>query len=252
MGKFLQNLKLKSPTLLIATGCAGIVMTGISVFKRTPKYLEYVEKNPNMGKLERSKAILRHYWPSIAIGASSAACFIGAHTIDVRRQAAMAGALGMSETALLEYKNAAEEVLTENDVKKIEEKIAEKRKEEHPIPDEMVPEYEYRQGEVLFYEPTSGQHFWSTVETIRRAERDCLKDCMCDMFTSVRDFFDRIDSPQLCRFRDDEEIGWNAEHPIEVSYTVLEEKPGLIVYVLDYREPPTTQYADLHGPTRLI
>ena len=252
MNKIIKTLKIKTPAILVGTGCAGIVFCAYSVFRETPKYLSYVEENPKMSKLERSRAILWHFWPSIAIGAGSAACFIGAHTIDIRRQAVLASALGISESALLEYKNAAEESLGENAVKKIEEKIAEKRTEEHPIPDEMVPQYEYRNGEVLFFEPTSGQHFWSTVETIRRAERECLKDCLGDMFVSVRDFFYEIDSPQLCRFSDDENIGWNAEHPIEVHYSVIEEKPGLLVYVLDYREPPTAEYASLHGPVGLL
>lgn len=248
MNKIIKTLKIKTPAILVGTGCAGIVFCAYSVFRETPKYLSYVEENPKMSNLERSKAIVRHFWPSIAIGVGSAACFIGAHTIDVRRQAVLASALGISESALLEYKSAAEESLGEGAVKKIEEKIAEKRTEENPIPDEMVPQYEYRNGEVLFFEPTSGQHFWSTVETIRRAERECLKMCLSDVFVSVRDFFDEIYSPQLCAFTDYDKIGWCAEHPIEVSYSVIEEKPGLLVYCLDYRVQPTAEYADYHNP----
>lgn len=251
MGKLFENLKMKSPALLIATGCVGIACTAYSVFKSTPKYLEYVEENPDMGKLERSKAIVRHFWPSMVIGAGSAACFIGAHTIDVRRQAVLASALGVSETALLEYKTAAEEALTENDVKKIEEKIAEKRSQDDPAPESMAHEYEFRQGEVLFKEPTSGQHFWSTVETVRQAERDCLYDCMTGMFISVNEFFDKIDSPQLCHMDNGDNLGWNGEHPIKIqSMPIVQERPGVPVYHIYYQEPPTTQYSDLHGPTR--
>lgn len=240
-------IRKNSPIILIVSGCVGIVMTGISVYKQTPKYLAYVEENPESGRSERFKRALRTFLPCILTGAGSAACFIGAHRIDVKRQAALASTLAATQGAYLNYKEKVAETLGEKAATEVQEKIAEEKVKQNPAPAEAIS-HEYRAGEVLFLETETGQHFYSTMEIVRRAEKSCYKDCIGDYFVSMNSWFSCIDSPQLCNPRDGNEKGWNAEHPIDVIITPIEERPGLIVYHLDYIEPPDSKYSNLHGP----
>lgn len=240
-------IRKNSPIILIVSGCVGIVMTGISVYKQTPKYLAYVEENPESGRSERFKRALRTFLPCILTGAGSAACFIGAHRIDVKRQAALASTLAATQGAYLNYKEKVAETLGEKAAEEVQEKIAEEKVKQNPAP-AQAETYDYRIGEVLFLESETGQHFYATVEQVHQAEKRCFKDCGSNMFVSINEWFDAIDSPQLIHPRDGNDKGWNAEHPIDVTIKHFEERPGVITYVIDYLIPPDSKYSNLHGP----
>ena len=129
-----------SPEILVGVGIAGMVTTTILAVKATPKALKLLEEaeRKNIDKqlddgideadiknglppLEVIKVSWKPYIPAAITCATSIACIIGASSVHVRRNAALATAYKLSETALNEYKEKVIETIGEHKEKIVKE-----------------------------------------------------------------------------------------------------------------------------------
>lgn len=133
--KFASN---NAPTALVALGTGGFVMTVITACKATPQAVVALEeaktaKGEDLDIFEKSAICAKYYWKPAIIGTVSLGCFIGSHSISLRRQAALSAAYSLSEKALKEYKDAVAEEIGGTKAEKIEDQIAVNRIQENPV-----------------------------------------------------------------------------------------------------------------------
>ena len=130
--------KKHSPEILTGIGIAGMIFTTISAVRATPKALQLVdEREIKDGKRLTNSEIVKTTWkcyiPTAVTGICSIGCLIGASSVNVRRNAALATAYTISETALKEYKEKAVEVVGEKKEQAIRDAVAKDKLEKAHI-----------------------------------------------------------------------------------------------------------------------
>ena len=140
---FFKNAKLfvgkHSPEILTGIGIAGMLTTTVLAVKATPKALQLIEtkkKEEGVDKLPAKdvvKAAWKPYVPAAITCGCSLACLIGASSVNVRRNAALATAYKISETALAEYRDKVVETIGESKERQIREKVAKEHVEKTPV-----------------------------------------------------------------------------------------------------------------------
>ena len=246
IGKWLGLFKVEfgkhSPEILTGLGVTGMFASVIISIQATPKAMKSIEekkKELNKEKLtvgETIEACWKYYIPTAVTLATSTACVIGANSVNTRRNAALAAAYSISETALTEYRDKIKEVLGENKEKDVRADIARDKVVASPPSQNTI--IVTGKGDTLFMEAITGQYFRSDIEKIRRIENDLNREMRSSMTMSFNDV--------LCAFgirhnhKTYDHIGWDIDkHPIEfVMLPILDDAMGVVI-VLDYRYEPT-------------
>lgn len=232
------------PEILTGIGIAGMVATVIMAVRATPKAImlvnekeceQHVEKLP---KKEVFKTCWKCYIPTAITGASSIACLIGASSVNARRNAALATAYTISETALREYKEKVIETVGEKKEQTIREKVSEERVKQIPANTEI---YVTGRGETLFLDPLSKRTFKSDVEFVRRAVNNVNERMLNDIcgYASLNEFYDEI---EIERTDVGNDIGWNTDNILKIDFhpsMTQDMKPCLALY---YDVPPKWGY----------
>lgn len=78
------------------------------------------------------------YIPAAISGTASVAFLLGSNSVHARRNAAIATAYKLSETALTDYKKEVIETIGEEKAKLIQDKVAQKHVDEHPVSNNQV------------------------------------------------------------------------------------------------------------------
>ena len=108
-----------SPEILVGVGIAGMLTTVVLAVKATPKALTLIEEKKEeqevdeLTPVETIKATWKCYIPAAVTCVASTACIIGASAVNAKRNAALATAYTLSETALKEYKAKVVETIGE-------------------------------------------------------------------------------------------------------------------------------------------
>lgn len=179
------------PTILTIFGIAGVVSTCIYVAKAAPKVQERLEekedeKNAELTPYEKFRMAFPLYAPAVAMGGTSIACFICANSINVKRNAALAGAYSLSEHTLREYQSKVIEKIGEKEEAKIHEEIAAERYEQDKPQSSAI--VITGNGEYLCYEPYSKTYFLSDIEKIRQAKNNFNEALLDEMYMSLNDW----------------------------------------------------------------
>ena len=172
-----------SPEILTGIGIAGMVTTTILAVKATPKALQLIEKkkqevakefetdsNSSVVKLtvgDTVKATWKCYIPAAITGVTSIACLIGASSVHLKRNAMLATAYKLSETALVEYKEKVVETLGEKKEKKIRDAIAQDKLEKNPPTQSNV--IITGNGETMCLDYYSNRYFKSDIDKVKKA-----------------------------------------------------------------------------------
>jgi hypothetical protein len=247
--KTVKNLAIEhSPEILTGIGIAGMITTTCLAVKATPKALQLIEaKKEELGvekltPVETVKAAWKPYIPAAVTGVLATSCIIGANSVSLRRNAALATAYKLSETALSEYKEKAIEVVGEKKEQAIREKIAEDHIKENPVSKNEV--FITGKGETLFLEPLSKRYFKSDIDHIRRVENRLNKQMLHDItgYVSLSDFYDEIG---IDRTRISDDLGWNVNDLIDIEFhaTLTEDDKPCIS--LDYATNPKYKYYEI-------
>lgn len=229
-----------------------MVTTTVLAVKATPKALMLIDAKKeelNVDKLtpaETVKATWKCYIPAAVSGTVSVACIIGANSVNAKRNAALAAAYKLSETAFSEYKDSVIETIGEKKERAVRDKVSEKQLEKNPISQHEV--IVTGKGQTLFYDPHSGRYFYSDLEKIKRAENKLNKDIITDAFdagVTLNDFYDEIGLPGTAT---GDALGWNLNIGLIDIYPSAQmaeegsEHEGEPCIVLNYTNPPKYEF----------
>lgn len=246
-----------SPEILTGIGIAGMVTSTVLAVKATPKALylleearkekidnqvasgvPYEEVSNELKPVEKIKAAYKPYIPVAITGVLSISCLIGASSVHLRRNAALATAYKLSETALSEYKEKVVETIGEKKEKVIRDNIAKDKIEKDPVSKKEI--FVTKKGETLCYDAITGRYFKSDIEEIKKAINVLNRNLIDTHYISLNDFFDEIG---LANTRLGEELGWNLDDGlIGVDFGTQLAEDGTPCLVVDYLVAPRYDY----------
>lgn len=232
-----------SPEILTGIGIAGMVTTTILAVRATPKALMLLQdaqyhKSDILTTSEKIKTCWKCYIPSAVTGTLSIACLIGANSTHLRRNAALATAYKISETALSNYKAKVIETVGEKKEQAIREKVAEEHANRNPVYQHEVILTE--KGNTLCFDVLSSRYFKSDIEYIKKTINELNRRMLNENYVSLNDFYYEL-GLQSTKIGDD--IGWNIDRGfIDVTFgtqLTSEDKPCIVI---DYTCEPRYGY----------
>jgi hypothetical protein len=240
-----------SPTILTGVSVAGLFTTVGLAIGATPKALAILEEPDNyhrkgydkydaklVDKLKIIKLTWRCYVPTALMGGFTIACIIGANSINVRRNAALASIYSLTEAALKEYQTKVIEIIGEAKAKKIKDNIDEDTIRKNPVNDREV--IITGRGDMLCYETISGRYFKGDIENIRRVQNEINKDLLNDMFISMNDVYEQLG---LSYTKIGDDLGWDVNNGlIEFRFSSQLSEDGVPCLVIDYQDKPRYNY----------
>ena len=235
-----KSLKKHSPEILTGIGISGMVVATVSAVRVTPKALRLIDEcEKNEDKRLNKKEIVITTWkcyvPSAVIGLVSIVCLVGATSVHLQRNTALAAAYSLSETMLKEYQQKAVEVVGEKKERTIRDAVAKEQIEKRPMGKREV--VITGNGEVLCYEPLSGRYFKSNKEAIDKAINELDRQMRYEMTVTLNDFYDAIG---LAHTTLGDDLGWDIDKDyIELDYSTQLVEDGTPCLVLGQYHPPT-------------
>ena len=263
--KVLVKAEKNSPAILTGLGIAGGITTTILAVRATPKALNLIEEaekekarkwrkeHPDSTSDEPTlkltapeiiKATWKQYIPAIALGGASVACLIGANSVHTRRHAALYSAYKLSETALSEYKDKVEEVVSEKKMKEIKQKVAEEHVKKVTGDDQKAQIIIADDGDTWFVDAMSNQPFKSSKNAMDAAANKLNKAMRSEMYVSLSQLYDELGIPHTGV---SDEIGWcigGDEIDIELSDTIVID--NRVYIVMDFRVRPVYGFDKLY------
>ena len=238
--------KKHSPEILTGIGIAGMLTTVVLAVRATPKALRLIDEKKadipeeeNIPRIEAVKAAWKVYVPAILTGILSTICLIGANSVNQRRNAAIAAAYSLSESALKEYREKVVETIGERKEQAIRDDIAKDRITENPVREVIVSD----RGSTLCYDSLSGRYFKSDIEKLRRIVNDLNRRMRDEMFISLNDFYCAVDNPDLSPTKLGDMLGWNIDKGyIDLNFSSQLTTDGTPCLVLDYTVVPEYEY----------
>lgn len=232
-----------SPEIFLATGIATSLAAVIFAVQATPKALKKIEEAEAVKTEDKIKAAWKCYIPAAVLFAMSATCLIAGHKVSTKRNAALAAACTITETALRQYKDAVVENVAPEIKEKIEDTVMTKQIQHAEDPRDAQIYISDKDG-VLCYEPQSGRYFKSSKDAIKAAMNELNHDMLVDGYggtASLNDFFDKIGLPDTDA---GEALGWNMSNGlVEIIFGAQIAPDGQPCLVLKYDKPPVYNYA---------
>ena len=243
------SLAKHSPEILIGLGITGMVTTTVLAVKATPKALQLMEarkKELEVEKLtpiETVKTTWKCYVPTVISGATSIACIVGSNSVNARRNAALATAYKLSESAFSEYRNAVVETIGEKKERAVHDNLAKKHIAENPINRTEI--IVTGKGKTLFLDPLSNRYFYSTIQKIDDAINALNYEINTAAFVTdgvtLNDFYEEIGIPGTMV---GDNLGWNlntgliAWHKGSDIVPEGEDHEGEPCIVIEFTNPP--------------
>jgi len=240
-------IKKHSPEILTGIGIAGMITTTVMAVRATPKALILIEERKEEIGAEKLEVVdvVKTTWfcyiPAAITGTLSIACLIGASSVNARRNAALATAYTLSESALKDYQGKVIEMFGEKKNEAVKDAVAKDKVEKNPVVTREVIITE--KGNTLCYDAISGRYFKSDIEKIKKAECELNRQMLDDMYVSLNDFYYEIglDSVKL-----GDELGWNVDSGyIDLSFSSQLASDGTPCLVIDYSVAPRYDYRNL-------
>lgn len=250
VSKLINNTKTwtrkHSPEILVGIGVTGMITTTVLAVKATPRALTLIElekEELNVDKLtavETVKATWKCYIPAAISGIASVSCIIGANSVNSKRNAALAAAYKLSETAFTEYREKVVETIGEKKENTVKDKIAKKKVEHKPVAKQEVIVTGI--GNTLCFDSISGRYFRSDIDKLRRAENELNKRMLQrENYISLTQFYEEIG---LTSTSISDELGWNVDNGlIELYFSSQLADDGTPCVVIQYDNMPVYDYS---------
>jgi hypothetical protein len=243
-----HTLSKHSPEILIGLGITGMVTTTVLAVKATPKALRLMEERKrelDVEKLtpaETVKTTWKCYVPAAISGATSIASIVCSNSVNARRNAALATAYKLAESAHNEYRAKVIETIGEKKERAVRDKVSEEQVKNNPVTHTEV--IVTGKGKTLFFDPLSHRYFYSTIEQLRRAENNLNWQINTDPFdagVTVNDFYSELGLPGTMT---GDSLGWNLQTGKVDIYTSAqkveddEEHEGEPCLVINFNNAP--------------
>ena len=235
MTQFIQKIfnKRTLPAILSGIAVVGVGATGYLSAKCT--------KKAETKTTTKDKVIA--YAPAIASGVGTAACIIGSHYISAKEIATLSAAATYAITNRDKLKKAIEQRYGKDELKDICESNCE-------IPSKQNIEWTGH-GTLKCLEGYSGRMFYSSLEAVKEAEEKLSKMFSDGVYLSLNDFYEFL-GIQKTHFGN--QFGWvphtdyyeyDGEHPIEFKNSIMKDKDGNPVLVIDVYTYPMEGWLEL-------
>lgn len=247
MATFVKNVQtgIKKHDLEIYTamGIAGMFTATVMAIGATPKALAHIEdKKTELGvdtldKKDIIKVAAPCYIPAAFVSLVSAACLWGASSKNARRNAALATAYTLSESALKTYRKKVIETIGDKKEQSIREEVAKEKLTNNPVQEVILTE---RGGNTICYDAYTDRYFKSDRDTINRVVNNLNRQMRDEMYISLNEFYCELG---LKPVRMGDILGWNIDNGyIDISYSSLLDENGNPCLVLDYQIAPVYNY----------
>lgn len=236
-----------SPEILTGIGIAGMITTTILAVKATPKAMRLIDMKKEEEHIDELKPIdvvkvaWKPYIPAAVTGVMSITCLVGASSVNTKRNAVLATAYSLSETALKEYKDKVIETIGEKKEQTVREKINKDHLDKTPYNPAAVIMTE--KGNTMCLDYHSGQYFKSDKAHIERAVNELNKTLLLDMYVPLNSFYDELglDHTELGY-----DLGWNIDDGlVEIDFSSHLMADGTPVLVMNYAVAPHHKYDKL-------
>ena len=218
LGKGSKVASKHAPEILMAIGTGGFVTTVVMAAKAAPTIEEtYKTATEEARNIETKPKQLMHIsaklapvcTPSIVMGAVSLGCFFGAHTIQVKRQFALASAYSMLNQTLNTYQDKVIEKFGEEGHDSILGDIL--ADDVETVSNDAVEDISIYEGEgdTLVYDRVTGRYFKSSPEKIREAEGKVAKRLVDELCAPLNYFYEELGLDDYSFIGD--AIGWTVD-----------------------------------------
>ena len=248
LAKIATNLKFSmakhSPEILTGIGIAGMIATTVLAVKATPKALEYIdtatyEKEEPLTPVETVKACWKCYIPAAVTGVTSVACLIGASSVSNRRNAALAAACTLSDTALREYREKVVETIGEKKEQAVRDAVAQERIEKKP-PVQSSEVILTGNGETLCYDWYTSRTFKSDIDKLKNAVNEINSQMLDEGYVCLNDFYYALGIPNAGI---GDTLGWNYNQDKLVKLSLSSQLDnGVPCMVVDFQVAPHYNY----------
>lgn len=232
--KGLNFINKNQSTILTAIGVAGLVSTAVLTGQATVKAVRKCDAvQEELSLKERFLLTWRLYIPPVAMGVVSAACIIGAHSSDMKKNAALAGLYTLTEETLQDYRKKVVDRIGEKKEEEVYGEAIQERLDRHPVNENQI--IFTGKGETLCYDSYSGRYFKSDIETLRQIQNDLNHDLLGQMWVPLNDLYFVIGLEPISM---GEEIGWTTDELIEMTFNTKLAKDGTPCLVIDLNAKP--------------
>jgi hypothetical protein len=238
-----------SPSILTGLGAGGVVATVVSAVSATPKAMDIImdersqreadamttgmEIRP-VTKIEIVKLTWKEFIPTAVLSVSTIFCIIGANSINLHRNAALAGLYGIADSTLKEYQQKVKDTYGEKKEAKLREEIAQDKVNRNPADEKQI--LFVGKGDTLCYDPLSARYFMGNIDKINRAINYFNSLLINEADMTLNEFYDEIGLPH-CEIGDT--LGWSVNnHLVDVTYTATIAKDNQPCIVLNFRYGP--------------
>ncbi len=233
-------VKKRNPEILTGIGVAGMVTTTVLAVKATPKALILIESKKEdeevdkLTVLETVKTVWPCYIPAVVTGTMSIFCIVGATSANARRNAALATAYTLSESAAKEYRDKVIETVGEKKDKEIRDAISKDRIERDPVKSSEIVFTD--RGDTLCYDVISGRYFKSDIDKLKKVVNELNRQMLKDSYISLNDFYDSVGLEHIKMGYD---LGWNiSDGLIDLDFSSHLATDGTPCVVLDFSSVP--------------
>lgn len=224
-----------SPAIFMGLAIAGVVTTAYLAAKAHARATKWTRLRP-MDTVDtfnkRLKETWRYYVPAALSCGATIGFIVAGNSIQFKRQAALATAVSLGETAFSEYKEKTAEVLGKTKAEKVRNELTQTKVDEKR---EQLEGMEIlNAGDQHVYDTYSGRVFISSVEKLNKAANEVARDCINENYASLNSFYRKVG---LAEIPVGDEVGWNNDNPLELnlSSAVVHENRGLIAINYDKR-----------------
>lgn len=222
--------------ILTGLGCAGVIGVAIVSGKnsleadkalRAKKYESDHELTPK----EKTKVVAPIYIPTILISSATIMCLVASNRVSAGRTAAYAGALALAQEAARTYREKVEETVGPKKAKEIDDKVAD---EQIKRIDAKTPTV-FGTGPYICYDSLTDRKFMSDMNKIEAAQNRKNKKILSEGWCSLNEFYEEIGLPAA---QIGEELGWDYDTLIDVSFSSRLDEDGNPNIVMSFRNPP--------------
>lgn len=246
-----RTLSRNSSKILLGLGIAGAFTAVGFAITATPKAMILLEEKKQELGVEKldAKTIIKTAAPvyiptAISMGVSTG-CIIAASSVNDRRNAALAAAYTMSETALRSYQDKVVETVGPEKAKEIKEAVALDKMAKcpeagsAPVATPVKPGIgnDFYNDPVKCWESLSGTYFIASRNMLEKAINGVNKQLLSDFRVTENDLFDYLG---IDHNRNGDLLGWDTESTLAINtfYASKLDDEGMPCLVLDYATPP--------------
>lgn len=231
---------------LAITGGITAVYFAVTATPKAMILLDEKKKELGVEKLD-AKTIIKTagpaYIPTAVSMGLSAACTIGAIHVDERRNAALAAACTLSESALKTYQDKVVETIGKEKEQEIREAVTLDKMAKCPEPKSIPVAKGVKSDDISYdqmvkcWESLSGNYIWTSKNALERALNGANKQLLSDFRVTENDLFDYLGMEHN---RNGDLLGWDTETTLEIEtfYVSKLDEDGMPCLVLDYATPP--------------